>query len=334
MDNTDQQSKRGEREIAALLQQAGPRLQPRVAAREAARESTRQAWLATVAKRRAARQRRQFAAAAGLLLITGVAAWFGSLQRSAPAVPLARVVATTGQVESGTGQDWTGLPPSSPVYAGMQLRTGPRGGMVLTVADGSQLKLAAASQLAWTTASEIELKRGGLYLDSGSAAGANEALRIRTPHGDVRHLGTQYQLRVAPTRLTVAVREGRVEWRRGDRSLTASRGQALIAEAAGRVARSTIPTWGQHWAWADRLPTPFGIEGRQLADFLAWAARASGRELRFTTPAAEAAARRLTLRGDIGRLPVLDALDAVIAGTRFAYRLSDDGRLEVSLRSD
>ncbi|RMF97715.1 MAG: hypothetical protein D6727_05025 [Gammaproteobacteria bacterium] len=334
MANGKQQASGEDREIAALLEQVGPRVQPRPEAREAARAATRQAWMATVARHRANRQRRQFAVAAGLLLVAGLAAWFGSLQQSVQASPVAQVLAATGLVESRTGQVWTGLATGDAVYTDMELRTGPEAGVVLAVTDGSQLKLGAASQLAWSASSQVELKRGGLYLDSGSVTPARGALRIRTPHGDVRHLGTQYQLRVEATRLTVAVREGLVELFRSGQAMTASRGEALIAEAAGQIARSSVPTWGVDWAWADQLPTPFVIEGRQLADFLAWAARASGRTLRFTTRAAEAAARELTLRGDIGQLPAVEALDAVIAGTRFSYRLTNDGLLEVSLRSN
>ncbi len=78
-------------------------------------------------------------------------------------------------------------------------------------------------------------------------------------------------------------------------------GEQLLLTGTG-VQRSALPPYDGQWAWVASVTPPFEIEGRSVAEFLAWAARETGREVAYTTPAAAQRAQGIVLRGSVSGL--------------------------------
>ena len=59
-------------------------------------------------------------------------------------------------------------------------------------------------------------------------------------------------------------------------------------------------------------------------DFLRWAARETGRELVFETNELRMSAMRTDLHGSVSDFDPLEAVESVLATTRFKYRIEAD----------
>jgi hypothetical protein len=118
------------------------------------------------------------------------------------------------------------------------------------------------------------------------------------------------------------------------------RAAGLAARAAALTAGGTLCATGFTWRSAQPAPGPpsvriaeaaadFSIDGRSLGAFLDWYARAAGLTVVFVAPASRAAVDRTILRGSIAGLTPAQALDAVMATTRFRYDASVPGELRI-----
>jgi ferric-dicitrate binding protein FerR (iron transport regulator) len=204
------------------------------------------------------------------------------------------------------------------------------GQVALRLVGGGSLRLAAGAELRLNAANEAELVAGMLYFDSETEA-ARERLTVLTSLGTVRDVGTQFSARLANDALEVGVRDGRVAVARGPDTAVAGSGERLtVAPGAGDFRREPIPTFGDEWAWADRLAPPFDIDGRNLIDFLSWVAEQTGRELAFSDPAAERIARQTVMSGSIDLEPERK-LAAVLATTELGYAIEGE-RIVISAR--
>jgi hypothetical protein len=206
----------------------------------------------------------------------------------------------------------------SQIPAGSSISTG-SGYVALRIGVGS-LRLAPRTRVTLAGEAEAELAAGEVYFDSEAGENASE-LTIVTEIGTVRDVGTQFSARLDENRLEVGVREGRVAIDRGDELVPAQAGELVtVPEAAGRVRRAEIATFGDHWAWAERLAPPFDIDGRYVIDFLSWVAAQTGRTVEFADSSAERIARETILNGSIDLEP-LPKLAAVLALTELGYSL-------------
>ena len=326
-----------EDQIGKLLRASGTRPLPPPGMAEAVRGAAHVAWRETAARRRQRRQQNVWRLAAGFVLTAGLALWMMSAQRVDEPVSVARLDRSSGMVETGQGTSWTQAAIDAYVDNGEEIRTAPDASAVLIMNDGLAIRIAGGTQLAWLGADRLQLKRGSAYVDTGGQIDSPGALIIETRFGEVRHLGTKYLVSLLPESFQVGVREGRVALTTAAQNVEAGQGEQLVIRdgAAGgeiSIARSTIPTWGPLWAWADDLAAPFDIDGRPISEFLDWTTNQTGRQLGYTSFAAEKEARALKLRGDISGLTPEDALAAIMPTTRLDYRLTDTGVLEISLR--
>ena len=154
-------------------------------------------------------------------------------------------------------------------------------------------------------------------------------LAVETPSGLVRHVGTQYEVRLDGSDVRLRVREGRIEWR--SNSGTVERGQAgeqLMIAADGAVRREQASRYDASWDWIASTTPAIDIEGRPLAEFLSWAGRELGREVVFATPEVAEETAAIVVHGSIEGLTPTQALDAVLATTSVRGSL-EEGRIVV-----
>jgi ferric-dicitrate binding protein FerR (iron transport regulator) len=311
-------------DLARLLAATGPRKQPSDRATIEVRSAVEAEWRRSVTARQARRRYTSWAAAAGVAA-AAVAVWMARplyLPGAEPVASLARVVGDA-QMDAGDGR-WTPLAAGSVVKAGAVIRTGSSGRAAITMKQGVELRLDSDTQLAFNDASEATMSQGAVYVDSGPEAGATAGnFMLDTPVGTVRHVGTQYEARLVDGELRVGIREGRVEVTHAHESVLGSAGEVLTVSGGG-AARSRLSPTSADWQWVNGVTPPFSIEGRSVKEFLAWAARETGRKVVYSSPVAERQAGSVTLRGTVEGLAPDRAVTAVLATTSLRPSVEDE----------
>lgn len=323
----------GEGDLSRVLRAAGRRIEPPADMKEEMYAALHAQWRAMLAERRhSSRRRRQmFAAAAGIAAVA-VAGW---LLRE-PLIGSGRAVASLGGVFGAVSVDrgWLvaerAAQSGQQIYAGDEVRTGRAAGAQIELAGGIRLQFDADTHVAFASPQRLLVDAGAAYVDVRSSAAAQVTpLSIETPLGVVRHLGTQYEVRLAGAGLQVTVREGRVELTgRDGAKQTGAAGERLTLGADGQLVRTSVSPDAPDWRWAGIAPGPFVIENRPLAQFLTWVGQQLGREIVYSTADSEAEAQRVILRGSIAGLTPEQALTAVLSTTRLRSRI-EAGRIVI-----
>lgn len=319
-DMTDQ-----DHDLAALIRAAGPLAQPSAAVASAVRAAVVSEWRTMVSARRRRRRLAGWAAAAGIG-VAALALWTARPLHPTAGGPLATLARVEGPVEyrGGSGTDWSSATPSVALQPGDAVRTGSAGRVALTLANGLDVRLDSATQLALVDAGHVTLERGALYLDSGSAAGSRRGdLEVSTPLGDISHLGTQYEARLDDGVLRVAVREGRVKIGVNGAAVVANAGEMIRVADTG-VSRTAVARNSGEWDWVSTVTPPFPIEGKSLAEFLAWAGRETGRSIEYASPQVAREARGIVLRGSVAGLTPDQAISAVLSTTPLRPEIEGD----------
>ncbi|HKS25265.1 MAG TPA: FecR domain-containing protein [Thermoanaerobaculia bacterium] len=182
--------------------------------------------------------------------------------------------------------------------------------------NGGTLRLDHGTQLRIDTPRTATLIRGAIYY-ANERPGA--AVTIHTPFGDVRDVGTRFEVRLRDDALRVRVRDGAVIVR----GTTARAGTELVASRTAVTSR-TIATSGDEWAWIENAAPPIVLEGKSLDEVLRRIAIEKGLTLQRSGP-------DQILHGDVP-LSVNEALDAATAAAGVTVRIEGD-RLIVRGRS-
>jgi ferric-dicitrate binding protein FerR (iron transport regulator) len=303
-------------ELRDLLRAAGPRPQPPAAVTDEVRAAVAAEWRAVVASRRPRRRTVPWLAAASVAVLA-VGAWLAVNQIHAPHAVVATVARLTGpaEVRHEAGSPWQSLAAGADLRAGDHVRTRTDGRVALRRTDGVEVRLDVGTTLALAEHGLARLETGRVYVDSGVAGTRSDAFVLETEFGSVRHLGTQYAAGLAPAALEVAVREGRVAIDQRGRDAVANAGESLIVRADGRIDRASLAPHDAAWQWAESMAPAFAIEGRTLDEFLAWAARETGRRLVYASPAVAQRAEQTLLKGSVDDLSPQQAVAAVLATT-------------------
>jgi len=318
MNNHEQNSERsGDADLAALLRAVGPRLQPPADVAAEVRAAVAAEWRATVAARKPARRRgmqpwmAMAASVAAIAIAVGIALprWNGA---GDPVATVARVSGAAAVRHSADGA-WQALAAGSNVAASDEIRTDVAGRVALRRPDGLEVRLDAATQLAFNDADRASLASGSVYVDAGAPGSGSDAFVIGTPYGDVRHLGTQYVAAVKDDMLQVDVREGSVAIDKGQTPVMARAGESVTVARDGAVSRSQLNVYGESWHWAESVAPEFAIEGRSLDEFLTWAGRETGRKIVYTSADAAREAETTQLKGSVAGLAPEAAVIAVFA---------------------
>jgi ferric-dicitrate binding protein FerR (iron transport regulator) len=307
----------GDADLAALLRAVGPRPQPPADVAAEVRAAVAAEWRATVAARQPARRRPRLhwmamaASVAAIAIAVGIALphWTGADR------PVATVARVSGAAEVRHAADgaWQPLTTGSSVAAGDEIRTQASGRVALRRADSLEVRLDAATQLAFNDDERASLATGSVYVDAGAPGSGSGAFVIGTQFGDVRHLGTQYFTSVRDGLLQVAVREGSVAIDKGKSPVTARAGESLTITRDGVVSRAQHDVYGAAWRWAESVAPEFAIDGRSLDEFLAWVGRETGRKIVYTSADAAREAESTRLNGSIAGLTPEAAVAAVFA---------------------
>jgi hypothetical protein len=303
-----------DRSIERLIKLAGERDMPSPEAMERARGEVRQSFQRMLEQRTAAPPRRRVMAIRWFAVVASVVAVvsYFSLQRSAqtPAERVAHLAMLQGELTLLESNREIPVQVASPVHAGNSLTT--RDGRVaLTLGDALSLRVDRQTRLRFDGRERITLIEGSLYIDSG---GVNTvpALRIDTPAGAVRHVGTQFQVTVAGNTTRVRVREGRVLLTRDTGVATdIASGDELKIEGRDLQWRRGLASFGPDWEWSASIAPPLDIENRPLSEFLAWITREHGWQLRHADETLQQRTYEIRLHGSLKQLDAAAMLERV-----------------------
>ena len=212
----------------------------------------------------------------------------------------------------------------SMIFAGDTVASGSTGGISIILADGESIRLDRETTVAFIDRDRLRLLDGRVYADTGNFVYRDRALVIETDSGLVTDVGTQFSVDARGGSLDVAVREGRVDVRSDQQEHVAVAGERLILEPRQTVKFQEMSPHDDYWGWVSALAPVYEIENRSLLDFLRWAARETGRELVFEDNELRMSAMRTDLHGSVADFQPDEAIAAVLATTRFNYRIADD----------
>ena len=321
-----------EHDLEHVLRKAGRRPEPPAELLQSVRTAVESEWRSVVAQRTRRRRTALWSMAAGIVLAVA-GAWYLLPLAQSGGPEMAQLSTSSGSVRGRNGSwgRWVTLGQRGPVNAGEVLATGSDGRAALVLAGEVSLRLDHDTRIAFVDPRHVTIERGAVYVDSGTNSQPdNERLQIETPAGAVRHVGTQYEVRLVDTGVRIAVREGKVELntKAGD-TQHAVAGELMTVSGSGTIHRAALSRDDPSWVWAAEAAPRFDIDGRPLADFLAWAGRETGRDVVFASPEIEAEASRVILSGSIEGLGPAAALTAVLPTTPLRGE-ERDGQLVIS----
>ncbi len=312
-DDRDNDNKLDERHtddtVARLMSLAGPRADIPAERQQRVHREVQRAWLQSTRTRTAYRWALPLALAASLVIAINI----GTQQAPAPAAKVGEIAYVTGAGNRYSEGD--------AVYAGDVLQTAGTEGMSVMLPGDISLRIAADASLRFDTADELTLLHGLIYADTGDRIYRQQHLTVHTEAGSATDIGTQFSLAYVDDRLSVAVREGRVDIAANDTIHSANAGQKLVFAADGGPQRAAVLPYDESWDWASELAPGFDITDRSVMDFLKWAARETGRELNFANDELRIAAMNAKLYGSIADVTPTEAISSVLATTRFRYQV-------------
>ncbi len=281
--------------ISRLLRVVGPRREVPEDAVAQAREAARAEWRRKV---KFTAQRRRFRRLGGWLAMAAAAV-------VAIGLVLRFQTETAPSTQLGNGADYASL-----LFGEASVR----------LDKGSGLHLVSSS----TVEVALRLERGAVYIDSPGDA---PSVVIRTPLGEVRDVGTQFEVRVlgegSDRSLRLRVREGKVFLDHEGSPHDVEAGTELTLEPDGTPARRAIAIYGSEWDWVLELAPALDIEGKPLSAFLDWLCREGGWTLRW---ADQSLARKFgpgTQYGSIEGLTPLEAAEFILPSNGLGHRLED-----------
>ena len=257
--------------------------------------------------------------AAALAVFTVLAALYLFQAEEGP--PIGRVV----RVEHGSLQTATNLFRKHDLVAGADVPSQESitsvGTSLIALAHGGLLRVAPGTSFEGVGPNEVLLHSGHVFLDFPHGAGQ---FVLRTSAGSFEHIGTQFEAAVDGGNTRIRVREGSVRMNTAGAVQSVDAGTEVVVSRTGAVARRSLPTYGADWAWVEALAPEFEIENRELADFLAWVARETGRRVEFADDRARDIASHTLLHGSVRGLAPLAALEQVLSTTSLAYEVHEE----------
>jgi ferric-dicitrate binding protein FerR (iron transport regulator) len=312
--------------IAQLVKLAGTRDMPSQSATERARTAAEAAWQRGLRQpSRPLRGRRLWIP----LALAASSVLFAVLVLNRPAPRAALVVASVVAVDADPSIQGGSavLRAGARLHEGVTVSTG-RGRAAFLLGDSLSLRVDRESQIAFVSGDRVRLAKGSVYVDSGGLNAASR-LRIETPAGEVRHLGTQFLVSVEGAATRIRVREGRVELARpGAPAQDIAAGDGLDVEGARLQLLQGLASHGAGWEWVTSTAPAFDIENRPLSEFLAWVSREHGWQLAYRNEEIRVRAQDIRLHGTVSGLEVKAMLERIALITGVSLRV-EAGVLQV-----
>ncbi len=303
------------------------------------REAVQVEWQAVTGKRRSRTRLARFAMAASVLL--AVIASFNVL-RDAGIAPLqvATINKSYGSILLGNQSQLHELSDFSAITAGQSIVTDTDSGIGLEWGRGGSLRIDADTRIEFISAEEVYLRSGRIYFDStpseliaGTAGESAETkFWIKTDHGTMTHVGTQYMTSSSGTELTISVREGRVSMDGNYHNETVLEGQQLKVTGSNRASVANFSRHGAAWDWVEKTAPIADVDGRSVDEFLKWVGRETGLDIFYESPEAEQKARAGILKGKVDMDP-RSALAFRMMGEDLNFHI-DGGTIKVSLKKE
>lgn len=299
---SDKQTNAKSDAVEDLLSKAAPRPAPPSDIERDVRAAVRSEWQAVSNRSRRWRMGRNVAVAATVLLAVLVVLT-NLRQAEVPVVEVARLAQSHGTLRLQGGEaDTADNDDLSIFYAGQTLQTGADSAAGLQWQGGGSLRIDAKSRIEFIAVNEVYLHSGRIYFDSAGKAGGSE-LAIRTPHGLVSHLGTQFMTEADSAHLVVSVREGEVLIEGAAHDQTVHRGQRAELSGGSRPLITNTSGVGEEWAWVESVTPNISVDGMSAHEFLQWVGRETGYTVQYSNTATQELARGTELRGTVNKDP-------------------------------
>ena len=319
-----------DRALEELLGRASPRQAPPADVNQRVKAAVREEWRKEHRRNAMRRRTAMFAAAASVVLAVAVV-WTTWLAPLPPPVQVATLEKSMGTIYLLSEQaELRRAENLRSVQSGQTIVTAENASVGLRWNHGGSLRLDANTEVLFAAKDSIELRSGRVYFDSLPDSGAKSSLKIRTEHGDVAHIGTQFMTAVDDDSLIVSVREGKVsiDGRFYDDTVEAGNQARLVGSRRPEIL--SIRTFGPEWEWIEATAPIAVMQGKSLYDFLLWISRETGLEVRFESDEVERVAREESPKGDLDETPRV-ALRQSLLSADLAYDI-DNGVIRIRNR--
>ncbi|MFT5756859.1 MAG: hypothetical protein ACI9LM_001584 [Alteromonadaceae bacterium] len=276
-----------------------------------------------------------FATAFSVLMLLIVSGQMFSDNQTAKKVLLAR---TQGEVKTSLNNsgDLSNATDLLILPAGTMIETLNDGLATLILQTGGNLRLHNNSQLIINENNEFTLAFGTVYFDSGqddlhsshskitdsdNISPQLGAITIKTLHGNIQDIGTQFQVSSNKNTLQVSVREGLINLHNQQGTQVVNQGFQLIGQSSGSFEKIAISPQDPTWQWVNEAAPKFSLEGKSLHQFLVWITREHGLTLYFSQKHTEKLSQFIILHGEIEGLTLEQALNTVFATTELTYSI-------------
>ena len=301
--------------VARLMYLAGPRADIPADLEKRVHHNVRREWQKSTSLKKPVRWAMPAALAATIL----VAIALNVRVPDAPLQPVGQIAHVVGISDSTQHPFQIG----NTVYVGDSIDTGANQGLSIALAGNISLRIAGNTAIRLDQADEFTLLRGRIYADSGNRIYNDRHITVHTANGSATDIGTQFSVTYDQNRMSVSVREGRVDVVNEMSSITAEAGDRLTFQKGMEVDIEHVTPYDASWRWAASLAPGFDIDNRSLLDFLKWASRETGKELIFSNDEIRMAAMGTQLFGSVEKFTPMDALESVLATTQFRYRIDE-----------
>lgn len=301
--------------VAKLMNLAGPRLLIPADLEERVHENVHHEWRSFISRR----NRLRWAIPASLAATILIALAFNIRTPETQLQPIGNIAHVVGVPDTARAAFVVG----DTVYAGDNLETSTNHGVSIALAGDISLRIAANTSLRLDQADEFTLTRGRMYIDSGERIYRDRHMTVHTAIGSATDIGTQFSVAYENKRMSVAVREGRVDVAHDQSIVTAEAGDKLTLQPGLDTVFDSVSPYDPSWNWATSLAPGFDIENQSLMDFLKWASRETGKTLVFSSDDVRMAAMGTELFGSILNFTPAEAIDSVLLTTQFRYRIDE-----------
>ncbi|MEQ8691269.1 MAG: FecR family protein [Pseudomonadales bacterium] len=284
-DQTDE-STESERRIQAIIKSAGARPKPDPFRKNADKAHLRQVWTEEVRNNRRLKLWKMSVpvglAAAVLLAVSIGFPKLGNVDQS-----LGEIVLTQGEV-SHTSVELDNQ--SNFLITGDLLASKSDSSATIRLKDETIVQLAPHTQITLRGASDIWLHKGKIFVDS---PGIENHVVIRSSWGEIRDIGTQFEVSLSDDSLELAMREGLTEIKLEGNVHTpivarSSEREAdlVLIESGNIITHTSLKRTARRWDWTRSGAPDYPGGDHDLATIVKWAARQTGRDVSYESPLA------------------------------------------------